>query len=45
MLFDDENFDGEENGEARRIGGQWRGEWFGCDVNTKLMEEEKLFKI
>ena len=45
MLFDDENFDGEENGEERRIRVQWRGEWLGCDLNTKLMEKEKLFKI
>ena len=45
MLFDDESLHRRENGEEWRIRGGWGGEWFGCDVNLKLIQEEKLFKI
>ena len=41
MLFDDENLHREKNVEERRMRGEWRGEWFDCNVNIKLMQECK----
>ena len=45
MLFDDENLHREKNREERRMRGEWRREWFGCNVSIKWMQEGGLFKI